>query len=521
MAGGQGPRQKMINLMYLVFIAMLALNMSKEVLTAFGLIEEEMAENNAVMSERNDAALAGLEAKAADQASFRKAAEAAQQIEKITEEFDNYLADLKDQMMESVPEDDRGDYEVQDKADFLNNLFFTGDKLKPEGEKFLKEMDQYRTDMLSALGDLNADKTYDFSDIKAQIQEKYNTDPVRSEMDNPNSPKINYLKYHYEGYPLIASKTKMTQLQNGVKNIEAEILGKLLAGELIRQTSADTFTAMVIPDKSAYFSGETFTGKVVLGKYDSSLVPNEVVINGETIGQENIVNGQVMLEFPAGSIGEKDITGELKFQQGDSIVPLEVKGNYVVVPKPQNAIISADKMNVVYRGVDNPMTVTFAGIPQNKVNASAPGLSGTGGSSYVMKPGSGSKVTINVTGELPTGEKVSDQKTFRIKDLPRPTGTIAGEYENVKMQRQRLAIAEVDAKFLDFDFDLNPQVRSFEVKVPGQPTVRVNGTRFSAAAKNALNQARRADVIQISNINAVVPGVNLSSVAPVVVELTN
>jgi len=85
----------MINLMYLVFIAMLALNMSKEVLTAFGLIEEEMAENNEVMTERNDAALSQLSAKAADQQSFKAAASAAQKIEDISANLDDHIADLK------------------------------------------------------------------------------------------------------------------------------------------------------------------------------------------------------------------------------------------------------------------------------------------------------------------------------------------------------------------------------------------------------------------------------------------
>jgi gliding motility-associated protein GldM len=251
------------------------------------------------------------------------------------------------------------------------------------------------------------------------------------------------------------------------------------------------------------------------------MIPDEVIINGNKISKENIQKGQVMLEFPAGNVGEKDIEGKLIFTQDGKKEELPIKDQYVVVPKPNSATISADKMNVVYRGVDNPMTITFAGISQNNVSASAPGLSARSGSSYMMKPGAGKEVTINVNGKLPTGESVSDRKTFRIKDLPRPTGTVAGESGSVKMQRQRLTQSQVGAIFEDFDFDLSPTVRSFQVKVPGQPTVTVAGDRMNGAATNSINQASRGDVVNINNISATVPGVNLRTVSPVIVELTN
>ena len=79
-------------------------------------------------------------------------------------------------------------------------------------------------------------------------------------------------------------------------------------------------------------------------------------------------------------------------------------------------------MNVVYRGIPNPMTISFAGIAANKVNASASGLRKSG-KGYMMTPTKGREVTINVTGTLPDGSKVSDKKKFRIKDIPRPASS--------------------------------------------------------------------------------------------------
>ncbi|WP_124979620.1 type IX secretion system motor protein PorM/GldM [Nonlabens xiamenensis] len=513
MAGGkQSPRQKMINLMYLVFIAMLALNMSKEVLTAFGLIEESVAENNANLDMRNTASLEALNEKASEQSNFREAAAKAQQIEKISDEFDTYLANLKAEMMGTVEEGEENNYEVQDKADFLNEKFFAGDKLKPEGQEFLDKMNTYREDMIAALGE-------GYEGIKEELEEKFDTSEVPAERDNPDGPKQPYLNYHFEGYPLIASKTKMTQMQNDIRTIEAEALGKFLEGELIQIASANSYQAIVIPEKTSFFNGERFKGRVVLGRYDNSTVPNKVIVNGSE--QTNIQSGQVMLDFPAGAVGERTIEGEMQFKEGDSTIRIPITSKYAVVSKPNAAVISADKMNVVYRGVDNPMTISFAGIADNNVSASAPGLSKRSGSSYMMKPGTGKEVTINVTGTLPTGDKVTDSQKFRIKNLPRPTGMVSGAYENVRKTRSNLGISTVSAEFLDFDFDLKPRVTGFLFKVPGQPSVPVSGTKLNGAANNSLRRARKGDLVQFAQIKATVPGVTLKSVSDVTVELTD
>ena len=104
-------------------------------------------------------------------------------------------------------------------------------------------------------------------------------------------------------------------------------------------------------------------------------VPTKVVVNGGEIDLTNsLQDGQVMLGFNAGNVGEHDITGKFTFMEEGKPVDIDIKGNYVVVPKPNSATISADKMNVVYRGVVNPMTISFAGISDDKVSASAPGL---------------------------------------------------------------------------------------------------------------------------------------------------
>ena len=112
--------------------------------------------------------------------------------------------------------------------------------------------------------------------------------------------------------------------------------------------------------------------------------------------------------------------------------------SYAVISKPNSAVISADKMNVVYRGVENPMTISIPGIPDNKVNASAPGLKRAGGSKYNMIPGKGREISISASGSLPDGQRVSTTTKFRIKDIPAPQGTVRKQTGSITIPKSSL-----------------------------------------------------------------------------------
>ena len=516
MAGGKlSARQKMINLMYLVFIAMLALNMSKEVLSAFGLMNEKLTESNQATSERNDAFMQGLAEKVSEQpAKYQPLKAQADQISTLANNFNAYLTELKGQMTSTV--DDPQDYEIMDKGDFLDEYFFKGDKLKPEGQEFLNQISIFRDGVSTVLAE-----NPDLASIADDVKKKFAT----NEVTNRDGNKIDWLDYNYKGFPLVASLTKMTQLQADVKTTESEVLSSMLAGKLKVEASLTNFDAIVVPSKTAFFSGENFTGTIILGKKDNTLQADKVIINGTELEKESMQAGKTILDFPAGAVGEREITGEFQFKEGDSIISIPVQSTYAVVPKPNSATISADKMNVVYRGVTNPMTISFAGISDNNVSASAPGLSkGSGVGKYNINPGTGRELTINVTGTLPDGSKVSDKATFRIKDIPKPTGTISGQDGLVKLPRNSVEIGTIGAMLDDFDFELPIQVTSFKFKVPGQPSVSVNGTKLNSQAKNALRKARRGDNVQIFDIKAQIRGnssYKLKGVSAVIVEISN
>ncbi|WP_378178732.1 gliding motility protein GldM [Aquimarina sp. SS2-1] len=514
MAGGKlSPRQKMINLMYLVFIAMMALNMSKEVLSAFGLMNEKLTEDNTVTTERNQAFLGGLAEKVSEQpAKYKPLKEKADIINEKSNEFTAYIDDVKAVILKDV--DDPTDYQVMDKNAVLDEYFFAGGNITPSGKEFIQKVDDYRNSVSEMVKE-------QYPDIAADIQKEFST----AQVENRDKVMVDWLKYNYEGFPMIASITKLTQLQNDVKSTQSKVLSAMLSGQLQSEVSLSNFEAIVVPDKTAFFSSDNFKGRIILGKKDKTLKAHKVVVNGKELDAESMQEGQTLLEFPAGNVGEREIKGEFQFKEGDSIVTIPIESSYAVIPKPNSAVISADKMNVVYRGVQNPMTISIPGVPT--VNATAPGLKrSSGAGKYVMDVTTvkAREVAIKVSGKLPNGSSVSDSKKFRIKDIPRPVGTVRGEDGNIKMSKSGLDKASIGAILPDFDFDIKLDVTGFKFKVEGQPTINVRGRRLDSRAKSALKKAKRGSSVQVIDITAQLKtnkGYKLKKISPVIVELTN
>ncbi|WP_299125059.1 gliding motility protein GldM [uncultured Tenacibaculum sp.] len=510
MAGGKlSPRQKMINLMYLVFIAMLAMNMSKEVLSAFGLMNEKLVEANDKATVKNTSAYATLAQKAQEQAKqYGEAKEKTDKLKVLADDLYGYIGDLKTQMMAGVK--DPKAYESMDKSKFLDVLFFKGGKVTKQGKEFVAKIEEFRNQAAGLL---------EGTEVAEVIKARFNTDKVT----NKDRKKIDWLKYNYEGFPLVASLTKFTQIQADVKATESDALSALLQGELESAVSLKNYEAMVLFEKNAYYPGEKLSGKIVLGKKDDNLTAEKVIVNGKEIEADKIKAGQVILDGPAGSVGDKTLEGEFQFMENDSLVTIPIVGGYSVIPKPNEAVVSADKMNVVYRGLPNPLTISVPGVASNKVKASAPGLRQVKGDKYVMRPGKGGEVTIRVSAELPGGGKINTPKKYRIKDIPPAVGMVRGQYGTVRMPKASVSRINVGAGLPDFLFDLRLNVSSFKIKVPGQVTVPVNGTKLTARAKQALGRARRNDVITIYDIKASVSGSNykIKKVLPVSIEITN
>nr|WP_314678692.1 gliding motility protein GldM [uncultured Capnocytophaga sp.] len=509
MAGAaNSPRQRMINLMYLVFIAMMALNMGKEVLSAFGLMNEKLQAANERYISTNEAVFDELEKKEQEKPEeYAEALKKARQVRDMSNDYYTYLGALKEDIMSQAgkTEAERKDFQVMDKSDKLDEKFFKTDGLKPAGQEFLDKIKGYR-DGLIALLDSKKDEA-----LINVIKQRFDTG-VNDKVKDREGNSVGWVQYNYEGFPYIAAVTKFSQLQSDVRQTEQDFYKAILGEKMGEELSMKHYTTLLEQSRGAYYVNQEFDGAIVLGRKDKSTKPKkvELTLDGRPIpeSQVEVVEGKVKLKVNTGNVGDHKIEGKLIYEQKGEEIPVDVSQSFTTIPRPNEAVISADKMNVVYRGVVNPMTISMPGVPDNQVNASAPGLSRKSGPNYIMKPNAGSsEVTIVVTGTF-DGQKFSSSKKFRIKDIPKPEGAILRTTGAVKLAKANILAGELSVAFNDFDFDLTTKVNSFRILVPGQPSVVVQGSRVSAsgAAAAAVNRAKKGDIIQISEIRYSVSG---------------
>jgi len=505
------PRQKMINLMYLVFIAMLAMNMSKQVLSAFGFMNQKITEANSKNVTKTEATYTNLKVKAVEQPEkFSDKNKQAQEIKKVSDEVYAYLEAMKTEL--TIDVEDKSNYESMDGTDKGDTYFFAGDKNSKKGDEFLANMAKIKESYSKVLGK-------EYKGLVSSVNDRFDT----SDQEIGKKGIQPWLRNRYEGFPLITTVTNLSVIQADIKTSEKDMLSAMIQGQLESDVSMRNYNAILIPNTPATLQGSNFQGKIVLGRYDDKLVPTKVIINGKVI--TNIKDGGAILDFPAGNVGENEIKGKFIFMENGEPVEIPIETTYAVVAKPNSAVISADKMNVVYRGVQNPMTISVPGVADNAVKASAPGLKKSKGiGKYMMSPGKGREVNIKVNAKLPDGTPISSSQKFRIKDIPAPMAAVRGEYGMIKMPKSTLQKATISSLLPDFVFDLKINTTGFSVKVPGQPTVKVRGNKFDAAAIRVLNKARRGDAIIIFDVKQKLVGNSgyyLKNASPVNIEITN
>ena len=518
------PRQRMINLMYLVFIAMLALNMDKEVLRAFGLGSQKLQAAISTSDQHNTNAYDGLALKSSEnEEKYGALNQKAQKIKQLSDEFQTTLEEVRKNINPAVESGKIAvdDYQVQDRADDLDQYLFVSDGYSKEGKEFVAANEKYRTEVANIVGD-------DFPEIANSINERFNTGDQNGKALNRNGIKVDWLAFNFKGFPSVASTNRIIQMKSDVKLTEEEILNAMLGDKLEKEISMKNYSTLLQQPKTAYYSGEKYSGSIVLGRTDDTTKPNtvELFLDGRPLEEGKDYtkeSGRIKLNINAGRPGDHTLTGKLVFEQDGNPIEVPVNQTFATITKPNNAVISADKMNVVYRGVDNPMTVSIPGIADNNVKASAVGLKRLSGSKYVMRPQKGRTVTIKASGKLPDGQLISSDVEFRIKDIPRPVATVRGQSGAIKMSRNALSISTVGAILEDFDFDIKLAVSSFKIRVPGQPTILVKGNKLNARAKSALKRAKRGDMVQIFDLTTAIVGspTRPKKVSPVTIEITN
>jgi gliding motility-associated protein GldM len=526
MAGAkETPRQKLISLMYLVFITMLALNVSKEVLDGFGQMYEKISDANTRVDESNDNIFENIKVNAEEKGGkWIGHLRTAKEIKEESDEFYSRINEIMTQITEKQREKDPElrEYSQMDKGEALDVLFFKEGSDQAASE-FLDMINDYKMHVIQVFGSQYpeyiemVEARFDIGDENGNIQN-------RDGLDEP------WFNSNFQGFPLVSSLAKLAMMQNDIRQTEHDVFATLMGKELKMSSSVNesNYISLLKTEKGAYYQGETFDGSVVLGRKGGAQNPNRVdlKLDGRTLTDKDydLIAGGIKLKVGAGSPGDHEISGDLIFLNEGVESKIPVKQSFAVISKPNSAVISADKMNVVYRGVENPMTISIPGIPDNKVKASAPGLKKSRGSKYNMIPGKGREIKISASGTLPDGKKVSTVTKFRIKDIPAPQGTVRKQSGSVTIPKSSLEISSIGAVLEDFDFDITLKTVSFKFKVPGQPTISINGNRLDSRAKSALRRAKAGQSVQVFDIKVVNPknpSYKFKKISPVICQLVN
>ncbi|MDG1652904.1 MAG: gliding motility protein GldM [Flavobacteriaceae bacterium] len=507
MAGAkETPRQKLISLMYLVFITMLALNVSKEVLDGFGQMFVKISDANERISESNNLLLENIAVNATEKGGkWIGHKRTADEIKKESDAFFNEIEKIKSEITEKQKEKDPElqEYSQMDKGEALDIIWFKegSDAAK---NSFIEMIQNYKGRVIQVFGS-------QYPEYIEMVEARFFTGDMNNNVKNRDNIDEPWLDSSFKGFPLISSLAKLTMMQNDIRQTEHDVLTTLMGKELkmSSKVNSNNYTSLLLTEKGAYYQGETFDGSVILGRKGGAQNPNsvELKIDGRNLTENDydLIPGGIKLKVSAGSPGDHTIEGDLVFLDEGEESRINVNQVYSVISKPNSAVISADKMNVVYRGVQNPITISIPGIQDSKVRASAPGLKRVRGSKYNLFPGKGREVKINVSGTLPDGNNVSSVSTFRIKDIPKPAGYFRGQSGSFTIPKSSLERGTVEARLEDFDFDLPLETKSFRFRAPGQPSMVIIGNKLDRKAINSLSRIKNGQTVIISDIEVIIP----------------
>jgi gliding motility-associated protein GldM len=520
-AGKLDSRQKMINMMYLVFIAMLALNISKEVLATLGLINDDIAASTRDTILDSDEKYTLFSNNSTNEY-YRLAAEFTPQIQLIADDYYAYIEGLKMDLMATsengykIAREDKQtgvvdsiiDYQTMDKSQYLDEMFFVGDRYSEQGQEYVNRLSNYMPKLQIVLdefveADLAKDPPTDGSSHGLYIDFDFSllTDLKKrfayEEMVlNREGKYLPYLNYHFEGFPLIASLSKLTKLQSDIRFVENKILENMLTtiNEHEGGISANTYQTLLESSKSSFYTGDLVDASVVMGKKDANFVPSrvELLLNGSAIveGRDfDIAGGGIKLKKRFSRPGSYKLTGKLFFERNKIEQSVDVAQVISVIDKPNDAVISADQMKVVYRGLPNDLSISIPGIPNNKLKVRATnGKVRRKGLKFEAIPDGdkvGERMRIFVSGEINGATINAPGQDFRIKPLPPALGSVdlgsLGKFESgTSINGAYIDAGIIAAKFPDdFDYDLNVEVTNFSMSVGNRSGVRVDSNRIS------------------------------------------
>ncbi|MCK9400384.1 MAG: gliding motility protein GldM [Bacteroidales bacterium] len=541
------PRQKMIAMMYLVLTALLALNVSKDMLEAFLVVNESM-ENTIEVFEHKLGNLYG-EFEKQYQLKPQKVGDywqKAQEARRLSNELKKYVEHMifdvvrqsenKDSLtliqdsfetkMMQDPDDPRKEIAVpmlnmskvstKDKYDESTNYFIN----RKQAEKLREKIEAYKTAMLNIVP----------PEFRGNIKMGLETE---GPFFNADGNKQTWELHHFYHTILAASVTIMNKIKAEVQTAEFDIAAELFSEIDVSDFKFDKIEAKIIPTTNYVLQGDKYEAEVLVTAFDTRQTPEVFVLQGAdeiTISNKDRAqrvegkDGIVRLSFPAGAVGLQKYAGvvEVVSPEGERI-PYKFSGDYVVAPP--SLTVAATKMNVFYIGVDNPVSISVPGIAEANLRASISVGTLTRdatGKSWIVRVPQGQKTVISVNADIMGTTRSMGSAEFRIRRVPSPNAEVAGQLEGAIDKSTLLAAGAIIPVMRDFEFELFFEVKSFRMTtIVGGDGIskRGNGNRFSEEMISMIQGARKGQKFFFENIQAEGPDKIPRSLNPISLEI--
>ena len=500
MSGGncpETPRQKMIGMMYLFLTAMLALNVSGELLKAFVLVDESIQQSTGTVEKKNRSLYdtfandANMNPRAAEKYSI------ADSIRNRADKFVDFITDLKWELVRSVDDSEEAtltNYKGLDNQDKAAQIML----VEREGKRSIELKNRFAEYKDFLLSSLNETDTV----LRQNIEKMLSTDDPKGE-DNRT-----WQSEKFEHLPMAASLALMSEMIGKIRNAESDMLRYLynsVDASSFKFTKVDPY---VIPTSKVVIRGGEYSAQVLVAGQDEKLQP-EFEVPG--ISDIPVVDGVGHIKIAANSTGTKELEGIVKIPGPDGMIDRKFNIDYEVI-EPM-VVISATKMNVFYESVENPVTVSVPGVSSNDISISitnAKYRKVRGEYLVTVNPRSaGLKSRVTVSATIEGKRRTMGYMDFRIKRIPPPIAKVAGINEGKLGRNLLLAQTGVVAEFEDFDFELEYKVIQFTVSaVRNGYTVDEKSTnnRFTDQQKELIRGLSRGAKLSIIDIKAKKPG---------------
>ena len=488
----------MINLMYIVLLAMLALNVSNEVLKGFDLVGDSLNRTTTNAVKENEAIYKDLaEQLKSNPTKVKPWYDKAMEVKRMSDSLYNFTEELRWSIARETDGKEGTPYALENKEDLDAAGRVLLAPVSARGKVLYNSINSYRERILKLVSDPRKSAII-ASNLSTEVPE--NTD---------NAGK-NWQEYMFEAMPSIAAITMLTKLQSDVRSAEREVLHELVSNIDVKDIRVNELNAYVLPEATTLFPGETFRSHIFMAAVDTTQRP-EIYINGRRVADDGSYS------FSVGGPGEYSFSGYMLMPNaaGD-VIRREFTQRYNVIAPPTGATVAADLMNVLYAGYNNPISVSASGIASDKISLSMSGgtLTSQGNGKYLARPTSvGTDATFTVTGVVKGKTQTMGTYTFKVRKLPDPTAYIAlgtDRFKGGKMTKATaIGLQEVSAAIDDGLLDIPFRVLSFEAVFydrmgNARPEVS-NGAKFTEAQRELIRSLRRNQRFYISRVQVIGP----------------